>query len=104
MTAFSAAASVLFADPNLSVEATYRPAAGGSSTVRAIRTTPAATEFSGFGSGAVQTSYGADVLVSSVSSPQEGDEIEFDDGTFIVRKATLDPSLLVWRLDLNESE
>jgi len=101
MTAFAAAITRIFADPNMAVDATWMP--GGvppGTSIRAIRKAPDhATSFGGarIWSETVQV----DVMVAEVPSPEPGDRIVIASDTFEIQGEPMrDRERLVWTLDL----
>ena len=83
-------------------DASYEPVGGGSLTVRVIL--GQATEVSGlFDAGLTAPAHIADIRIAEVASPQTGDQLIVDGGTYLVRQALQDPERLVWRLDLDKN-
>ena len=104
MTAFSDSIDTLFTDPNLSVAATYTPLVGDASTVRAVVRKPDDVDPI-FQTGAVVPKYLADVRVSDLATPVEGDSITIPVGgtTYkVARPARTDPDQLIWTLSLHD--
>lgn len=100
MTAFAAAADALFVDPHLSVAATYTPAAGSPLDVRVIWSKPDEV-WHGLQTGLVAPKLVADLRVSDVADPAEGDTIEIEGVTYTVDGAPMrDRERLVWKLGL----
>lgn len=99
MTAFDDMVGALFADANMAVDATYAPAAGGSSTVRAILRRPD-PNIAGFGIGAYQPALVIDVQAAQVADPTEGDAITVGAFSYTVRGRSSDEGGLVWTLDV----
>ena len=101
MTAFAAAITRIFADPNMAVDATWLP--GGvspGSTIRAIRKAP--DDLTTYGGARVWSeTVRADVMVAQVPSPAPGDRIVIDGETLEVQGEPIrDRERLVWTLDL----
>lgn len=101
MSAFAAAIDLIFADPNMAVQAAWLP--GGLSpgqSVRVIR--KAADQVTGFGAAHVWSeSMMIDVRVSEVAQPAPGDRIVIAGETFDVQGEPLrDRERLVWTLEL----
>jgi hypothetical protein len=102
MTAFAAATSLLFRDPNLSVAAAF--SAGGMADpmpVRVIRRRP--DEVASFGStrGVVET-LSIDARVADLPSVEKGDLFLIEAETWKVAATPLrDRERLVWRIELN---
>jgi hypothetical protein len=103
VTAVQAAINLLFADPNLSVAATYRPRAGAEVSVRLLRQRRGHSDFdAGFQVGATAPADHAELRVAEMAAPQEGDVLDLGGGErYRVRKAELDGERLVWLLDLD---
>ncbi|WP_165063943.1 head-tail joining protein [Paludisphaera rhizosphaerae] len=101
MTAFAAALSALFADPNLGVDATFTPHAGGPSVpLRAVRV--AERVDAGFALG--QTGASAPALrfdaprADLPARPTRGDVLHVGLESYKVTKAEPDEENLAWRL------
>ena len=100
MTAFAAAADVLFADPHLARDAVYRSAgAGDGIPVRVMLRRPDRIE--SFGETRLASSTTVfDVRASEVSAPAAGDTLEVDGRMVIVQSTPLlDAEGLVWTVD-----
>ena len=100
MTAFAAAIDVLFADPNLGIDAVYR--AGGADPgmpVRVILRRP--DRISEFGETRIVTgTVVIDVRVSDVAAPAEGDTIEADGMVCVIQGEPIrDVERLVWTIE-----
>ena len=101
MTAIAAAIDALFADPNIAKDAVYRPlGTGGPQTVRIVTKRP--DEVLDFGDSRVVTATTvAEVRVSEVAEPQEGDTLEIGDAVFVVQGTPRrDAERLIFSLDL----
>lgn len=100
MTVFAGAVDVLFADPNLSLAATFTPQVGTAKTVRVIWGKPDEV-WHGLQTGTVAPERIADVRVSDITAPAEGDSLAIAGTTYTIdgvpRK---DTEGLVWRLGL----
>ncbi len=97
MTAFAAAKSALFRDPNIAVDAIYRPGGlGGGTPVRVIRAAP--DRLAQFGeSRFVTDTVGLDIAVADAPDLDEGDTIEIGGALYTIRGATIrDADRLVW--------
>lgn len=101
MSAFEIMNGHLFTDPNLSLSATYEPAAGGAITVRVlVRRVQGGNNLLDTGA----TIPGTEMRVRKVdvARPVEGDELELADARrFRVRAARPDALGLVWELDVD---
>lgn len=100
MTAFTAALSTLFADPNLGLDAVYR--AGGTDPdipIRIILRRP--DEIGTFGeTRIVAETVVIDVRVSEVAAPAEGDTFTIGAQTFFVQgEPVRDAERLIWTLE-----
>ena len=100
MTAFAAAIDVLFADPNLGIDAVYR--AGGAdpgAPVRAIVRQP--DRVGDFGQTRIVTgTVVIDVRISDVAAPAEGDTIEADGTVYVIHGEPIrDVERLVWTIE-----
>lgn len=99
--AFAIAMSVIFADPNMAVDAVYRAGGVGPDVpVRAIRKAP--DEVTAFGAARVWSeTMRVDVRVAEVASPAAGDHVMIEGTTYIVQgEPVRDRERLVWTLDL----
>jgi hypothetical protein len=100
MTVFTAAIDVLFADPNLGLDAVYR--VGGADpgvTVRAILRRP--DRVGDFGeTRIVAETLVIDVRVSDVAAPADGDAFDIGGETFVVQGEPIrDAERLVWTIE-----
>ena len=101
MRAIEIAIDALFADPNIARDALYRAQATGETrTVRVVTKRP--DEVLDFGDSRVVTATTvAEVRVSEVPEPREGDTLEIGDAVFVVKGVPRrDAERLVWSLDL----
>jgi hypothetical protein len=100
MTAFSAALEVLFADPNIGVEAIYTSDGGVPALVRIVaRRADAVTEFGDARLWSETTRI--DLRVAEVPNPRPGDRIEIDGEAFLIQgEPVRDRERLVWAVDL----
>ena len=100
MTAFSAALEVLFADPNIGVEAIYTSDGGVPALVRIVaRRADAVTEFGDARLWSETTRI--DLRVAEVPNPRPGDRIEIDGEAFLIQgEPVRDRERLVWTVDL----
>ncbi len=100
MTAFSAALEVLFADPNIGVEAIYTTEGGAPVLVRAVaRRADAVTEFGDARLWSETTR--VDLRVAEVANPRPGDRIEIDGDAFLIQgEPVRDRERLAWTVDL----
>lgn len=101
MTAFAAAITRIFEDPNMAIDALWLP--GGvppGTTIRAIRKAP--DHATTYGGGRVWSeTMQVDVMVAAVAAPEPGDRIEIAGETFEVQGEPMrDRERLVWTLDL----
>jgi hypothetical protein len=104
VTVFEAAAAALFRDPNMAVEAIYRPGGvGGGVAVRIIRSAP--DRLAQFGEGRFVTdSVAIDVAVADAPGLAEGDSFEIGGAYYIVRGAPIrDADRLVWSAEAREA-
>ena len=101
MRAIEIAIDALFADPNIARDALYRAQATGETrTVRIVTKRP--DEVLDFGDSRVVTATTvAEVRVSEVPEPREGDTLEIGDAVFVVQGVPRgDAERLIWSLDL----
>ena len=100
MTAFSAALEVLFADPNIGVEAIYTTEGGAPILVRAVaRRADALTDFGDARLWSETTRI--DLRVAEAPNPRPGDRIEIDGDAFLIQgEPVRDRERLVWTVDL----
>jgi hypothetical protein len=101
VTAFDIMIDAEFSDPNLSVAATYRPLAGGSLSIRAVRRGPV-SEINMLQTRANVPAYAIDVRFSEVSQPRNGDQLDIDDDSFIVKSYEADSEKLIWKLNVTK--
>lgn len=103
MTAFTRAVARIFANPDLAVDGTFLPAAGGSVPVRVMWSRP--DELEPFGQiGVTGTRRIAEIQASEVPAPLEGDSIQIPAGgstyKIIADPRQTDADRLIWRLEL----
>lgn len=100
MSAFSDAASVLFADPHLARDAVYIADGGAAVMVRAIaRRADAVSEFGEARLWSETTSI--DLRAAEVPNPRPGDRIEMDGEAFLIQgEPVRDRERLVWTVNL----
>ena len=101
MSAFAAAMTRIFADPNMAVDATWLP--GGvrpGSTIRAIR--KASDELTSYGGARVWSeTVRIDVMAAETPSIQSGDRIVIGGETFEVQGEPIrDRDRLIWTVEL----
>lgn len=103
MTAFSAAVDILFADPNLAVDAVWRSGGSGAGVpVRVIRRAPDDVMTWRDGRVRVETVF-IDVRVSEAATLAKGDTFTIDTATFTVTGAPeRDSERLVWKAEARE--
>ena len=100
MSAFDAAIEMLFADPNIGVEAIYTADGGAPVLVRLIaRRADDVTEFGDARLWSETTR--VDLQVAEVPNPRPGDRIEIDGDAFLIQgEPVRDRERLVWTVDL----
>lgn len=100
MTAFADAIKILFADPNIGVEAIYTSDGGAPVVVRAVVRRP--DEVTNFGEARLWSeTTRVDLRVPEVPAPRPGDRIEIDSDAFLIQgEPVRDPERLVWTVDL----
>lgn len=103
MTAFTRAVGVIFANPDVGVDGTFLPAAGGSVAVRVIWSRP--DELEPFGQTGVTSSKRiAEIQASEVAAPLKGDSIQIPVGgstyKILADPRQPDPDRRIWRLEL----
>jgi hypothetical protein len=100
MTAFAAAIDVLFADPNLAMDAVYR-AGGADPSIPVpviVRRPDRMREFGETRIVAETTVF--DVRVSDIAAPAEGDTIKADGTVYIIQgEPTRDAERLIWTIE-----
>ena len=104
MTAFATAATTLFRDPNVAVDAIYSPGGiGGGVPVRVIRAAP--DRLAQFGEGRFVTdTVGLDIAVADAPDLAEGDTIEIGGTLYtILGEPIRDADRLVWSAEARES-
>lgn len=100
MTAFAAAVSALFADPNIGRDAVYIAEGGAPFLVRVVaRRTDAISDFGDVRLWSETTR--VDLQVAEVATPRPGDRIEIEGDTFLIQgEPVRDRERLVWTVDL----
>ncbi len=100
MNAFSDAIKILFADPNIGVEAIYTSDGGAPVLVRAVVRRP--DEVTNFGDTRLWSeTTRVDLRVAEVPTPRPGDRIEIDTEVFLIQgEPVRDLERLVWTVDL----
>ena len=100
MSAFAAAVSALFVDPNIGRDAVYSPEGGAPVLVRvAARRADAVTDFGDARIWSETTR--VDLQVAEVANPRPGDRIEIDGDAFLIQgEPVRDRVRLVWTVDL----
>ena len=100
MNAFAAAIKMLFADPNIGVEAIYTSDGGAPVLVRAVVRRP--DEVNSFGDARLWSeTTRVDLRVAEVQNPRPGDRIEIDAEAFLIQgEPVRDREQLVWTVDL----
>ena len=98
--AFENALAVLFADPNIGVEAIYTSDGGAPVVVRGVVRRP--DEVTNFGEARLWSeTTRVDLRVAEVPNPRPGDRIEIDGDAFLVQgEPARDRERLVWTVDL----
>ena len=101
MNAFAAAIEMLFADPNIGVEAIYTSDGGAPVVVRAVVRRP--DEVTSFGDARLWSkTTRVDMRVAEVPNPRPGDRIEIDGDAFLIQgEPVRDRERLVWTVDLH---
>ena len=99
MQAFSAALDLLFADPNLALDAWHRDVAGQFTKLRIIpRRADSVTEF-----GAARLwseTFRFDVRVSDLPNPRPQEQIQVGDETFLIQgEPARDRDRLIWTIE-----
>ena len=100
MSAFAAAVSALFADPNIGRDAVYIVDGGSPVLVRVVARR--ADAISDFGDARLWSETTLiDLRVAEVATPRPGDRIEIDDDAFLIQgEPVRDRERLVWTVDL----
>jgi hypothetical protein len=100
MNAFAAAIEMLFADPNIGVEAIYTSDGGTPVVVRAVVRRP--DEVTSFGDARLWSeTTRIDLRVAEVPIPRPGDRVEIGGDAFLIQSEPVrDRERLVWTLDL----
>lgn len=98
MLAFSAAVNAIFADPNMAVDAIYRPRFGGAGVAcRVILTKPDVLNDFG-GATVVSGTLRVDIRASDVPAPEEGARIVMGTDTVVIHGDPVRDRLgLVWQ-------
>jgi len=101
MSAFAAAVSALFGDPNIGREAVYIADGGATVLVRLIARR--ADDVSDFGDARLWSeTTRVDLRVVEVPNPRPGDRIEIDGDAFLIQgEPVRDRERLVWTVDLS---
>jgi hypothetical protein len=100
MNAFAAAIEMLFADPNIGVEAIYTSDGGVPILLRAVVRRP--DEVTNFGEARLWSeTTRIDLRVAEVPNPRPGDRLEIDSEAFLIQgEPVRDRERLVWTVDL----
>ena len=100
MSAFAAAVSALFADPNVGMDAVYTPEGGAPVLVRVVARR--ADTITDFGDARLWSeSTRIDLRVAEVANPRPSDRIEIDGDAFLIQgEPVRDRERLVWTVDL----
>lgn len=103
MNAFATAIEMLFADPNIGVEAIYTSNGGAPFLVRAAIRRP--DELTNFGDARLWSeTTRVDLRVAEVPNPRPGDRIEIDGDAFLIQgEPVRDRERLVWAVDLHSA-
>jgi len=103
MSAFAVAVDMLFADPNLGVEAIYTSDGGTPRLIRVV--TRRADDVTNFGGARLWSeTTRLDLRVAEVPTPRPGDRIEVDGEGFLIQgEPVRDTERLVWTVDLRPS-
>lgn len=98
--AFSIAMGAIFADPNMAVEATYRPAYSAEQSIRVLFRAP--DEIMRYGESPILSdTQVAELFGADVTAPEEGDTLQIGTEVYMVRGEPRQDSLrLVWTVDL----
>ena len=101
MTIFAAALVQLFADPNIGVDAIWRPGGGGPGVpLRVVRRSPD-DEVSFGGSTMIAETNRIDAIISQCPDLRSGDAFEIEGEDFVVQGApTRDRDRLLWQIEL----
>ncbi len=101
MSPFAAMLDQLFEHPAMAVAATHTPGGGGAGTaVRAVLARPDQV-FPGYDAGARSVSLVAEVRVSELPAPAEGDTLTVGVTAYRIDALSRpDPDRLIWRLEL----
>jgi hypothetical protein len=101
MSAFAVMAAGVFADPNIGVDVSYAPAAGGDAlTLRAIPAPGPDGRIGTFETVSRAAPLSVDVLARDVAQPAEGDVVTWNTETFEVADFAADLVRATWRLTL----
>ena len=100
MSAFAAAVTALFADPNIGGDAVYTPEGGAPVLVCIVtRRADAVTDFGDARIWSETTR--VDLLVTEVANPRPGDRVEIEGEAFLIQgEPVRDRERLVWTVDL----
>ena len=100
MNAFAAAIEMLFADPNIGVEAIYTSDGDAPVVVRAVVRRP--DEVTDFGDARLWSeTTRIDLRVAEVPNPRPGERIEIDGEAFLIQgEPARDRERLVWTVDM----
>jgi len=100
MNAFAAALDALFADGNITRDATYIADGGAPQLIRVV--TRRADEVTGFGEARLWSeTTRIDLRVAEVPNPRPGDRVEIEGEAFLIQgEPVRDRERLVWTVDL----
>ena len=101
MTIFAAALVSLFADPNIGVDAIWRPGGGGPGIpLRVVRRSPD-DELQFGGSTMIAETNRIDAIISQCPDLRSGDTFEIEGEEFVVQGAPIrDRDRLLWQIEL----
>ena len=101
MTIFAAALVQLFADPNIGVDAIWRPGGGGPGIpLRVVRRSPD-DELQFGGSTMIAETNRIDAIISQCPDLRSGDTFEIEGEEFVVQGAPIrDRDRLLWQIEL----
>ena len=101
MTIFAAALVSLFADPNIGVDAIWRPGGGGPGIpLRVVRRSPD-DELQFGGSTMIAETNRIDAIISQCPDLRSGDTFEIEGEDFVVQGAPIrDRDRLLWQIEL----
>ena len=101
MSVFEEVVADLFSEPNLAVDAYYRPVAGAPVLIRVVLSRPD-IETGLMQTGTLAPTSIAEIQTSQIATVEEGAELEIGAERFVIRNAKRDIGRLMWHCQLRK--